>query len=154
MTVADKPARWWRLLLEHAEGSAAVEFAMIMPILVALLVFTFDLGTGGYVKARVESAAQAGTTYVEAHGWDQQGITRSVLEATNLRGVNIQAALSCNCVSGTDIVPATCGGTCPNGARAGLYAKVTASSVYAPVIPYPGIDRSLTLSASSIVRVN
>ena len=141
-------------LLGAREGSAAIEFAMIMPIVVAMLVLMFDLGTGGYVKARVQSAAQAGTTYVEAHGWNHRGIILAMREATNLSDVSGQAALSCGCIAGTAIVDAPCGGACPSGAPAGVYVTVTASSDYTPLIPYPGIDRSMTLSASSIVRVN
>jgi hypothetical protein len=136
------------------EGSAAIEFAMIMPIVVAMLVLIFDLGTGGYTKARVQSAAQAGTTYVETHGWNHRGIVLAVRDATDLPAVNVQAALSCGCIGGTDIVDEPCGSTCPSGGPAGVYVRVTASSVYTPLIPYPGIDRSMTLSASSIVRVN
>jgi TadE-like protein len=152
MTALGKLLR--RSLVDRRDGSAAVEFALIMPIAVAMLVLTFDLGSGGYVKACIESAAQAGTTYVEAHGWSQLGIVRAVREATNLPSVGVQAVLSCGCIAGTDIVDVPCGSTCPTGAAAGTYVRVTASSVYTPLIPYPGIARSMTLSASSIVRVN
>jgi Flp pilus assembly pilin Flp len=152
MTIPRKLLR--RLLVDRRDGGAAIEFALVMPIAVAMLVLMFDLGTGGYVKARVESAAQAGTTYVEAHGWNQRGIVLAVREATNLPSVAVEAELSCGCVRGTDIVDAPCGSTCPTGAAAGAYVTVTASSIYAPLIPYPGIDRSMTLSASSIVRIN
>jgi hypothetical protein len=141
-------------LLAAREGGAAIEFALIMPIAVAMLVLMFDLGTGGYVKSRVLSAAQAGTTYVEAHGWNRPGIVLAVREATNLPSVNIQARLSCGCVAGTAINDQLCGSPCPSGAAAGTYAAVTASSVYTPLIPYPGLARSMTLSASSIVRIN
>ena len=143
-----------RLPLGPCDGSAAVEFAMILPILLGLLVVMFDLGTGGYVKACLESAAQAGTTYVEAHGWDERGIVMAARNATNLPRLHIAATASCNCIMGTDIAAATCGDICPNGNRAGVFVKVSASAVYTPLIPYPGIDRSLTLSASSIVRVD
>jgi Flp pilus assembly protein TadG len=152
MTARSKPRR--RRLLDARDGSAAIEFAMIMPIVVAMLVLMFDLGTGGYVKSRVQTAAQAGTSYVEAHGWDRRGIVRAVREATNLASVGVQAALTCNCISGTDLVEIPCGSTCPSGVQPGTYVSVTASSVYTPLFPYPGIDRSMTLSASSTVRVN
>jgi len=142
------------LLIEAREGGSAIEFAMIMPIAVAMLVLMFDLGTGGYMKSRVQSAAQAGTTYVEAHGWNHHGIVLAVREATNLPSVSVQGGLSCGCVNGTAIADAPCGSTCASGAPAGVYATVTASSVYTPLIPYPGLSRSMTLSATSIVRIN
>jgi Flp pilus assembly pilin Flp len=143
-----------RRLVAARSGGAAIEFALIMPIAVAMLVLMFDLGTGGYVKARVQSAAQAGATYAEAHGWNHHGIVLAVREATNLPSVGVQAGLSCGCIQGTGIVDAPCGGICPSGAGAGIYVSVTASSVYTPLVPYPGMDRSMTLSASSIVRVH
>jgi Flp pilus assembly protein TadG len=137
------------------DGGSATEFALLMPIAVAMLVLMFDLGTGGYVKSRVQSAAQAGTTYVEQHGWNQIGIIDAVRAATNLQAVKVNGVLSCGCVNGTAIADVPCGGgACPNGAAAGVYATVTASSVYTPLFPYPGLARSMTLSATSVVRIN
>jgi Flp pilus assembly protein TadG len=141
----------WRL---GRDGTAAIEFAMVLPIAVAMLVVMFDLGVGGYVKARVLNAAQAGTSYVEAHGWNRHGIDQAVLNATDLAGLDVEATKSCGCINGTDIADTTCGTFCPSGNAAGVYVKVTAGTVYTPLFPYPGIDRSMTLSASSIVRIN
>ena len=42
----------------------------------------------------------------------------------------------------------------PAGAIAGTYVSVNAQASYSPLLPYPFLPSSLTLSAQSIVRIN
>ena len=71
MTMTDAPAHRrsrarsvFRRVLERAVGDtsgvAAVEFGIIVPILVLMVVATADIGMGFYRKMQVEGAAQAG----------------------------------------------------------------------------------------------
>jgi len=56
-------------VLRRCAGNAAVEFALIAPVLAATLVAMTDLGIGLYSKMQVENAAQAGAQYAIAKGW-------------------------------------------------------------------------------------
>lgn len=140
-------------------GASAVEFALVLPILVGLLIPVIDLGFGFYAKMRVQNSAQAGAEYAIIHGWNSganvTAIESAVTNATTLASVAASPAPSqaCGCASGTSIAPIDCTATCPSGATPGSYVTVSAQATYAPLIPYPVIGDSVTLSAQSTVRV-
>jgi Flp pilus assembly protein TadG len=136
------------------DGAAAIEFALVAPILLALLVPLIDLGMGSYIKAQVQTAAQAGAEYAEMRGWNPLAIRQAVLNATGLTALSVTPSVSCGCISGTSIVTATCGNYCPSGRPPGTYVTVAASASYTSLIPYPGLDRTTTFRASSVVRIN
>jgi Flp pilus assembly protein TadG len=51
-----------------ARGVAAVEFALLMPILALFFVFVVDLGLGFYRTMQVQNAAAMGAQYAAVHG--------------------------------------------------------------------------------------
>ena len=148
-----------RRMLRDARGTSAVEFALVLPILVGMLIPTTDLGMGFYAQMRVQNAAQAGAQYAIAHGWNNganvTAIENAVTSATTLASIIPSPAPSqaCGCASGTSISPSNCGSTCPDGAAAGSYVTVNAQSPYSPFISYPSIGSSVTLTAQATVRV-
>lgn len=144
-----------RSALGDARGASAVEFALLAPFLVAILIPTADLGMGLYSKMQVQDAAQAGAQYAVFHGWNSAAIQNAVTSATSLSSISASPAptQSCGCASGTSIMPAACGTTCPDGQSAGTYVTVAAQAQYQPLIPYPALGTSVTLSAQSMVRI-
>jgi Flp pilus assembly protein TadG len=142
-----------------AGGGAALEFALALPILVGMLIPTTDLGMGFYAQMRVETAAQAGAEYAIVHGWangaNVSAIENAVTSATTLASITASPApvQACGCASGTSISKAACGSICSDGSPAGSYVTVNAQSLYAPLISYPIIGSSLTLTAQATARV-
>ncbi len=59
-------------------GSAAIEFAIIAPVLVLALICTADLGLGIHRKMQVENAAQAGVEYAVVYGFTTRSISNAV----------------------------------------------------------------------------
>jgi Flp pilus assembly protein TadG len=143
------------LLRHRADGTAAVEFALIGPILIAIMVPLIDLGLGYYQKMQVEDAAQAGAQYAMAHGWNSTAIGAAVSAATALSAITASPApvQSCGCPSGSSVTSAACGTKCGNGQPAGTYVTVSAQAVYTTLIPYPGIGSSVMLTAQSTARI-
>ncbi len=142
-----------------AAGASAVEFALVLPVLVGMMIPTADLGLGFYAQMRVQNAAQAGAEYAIVHGWNNganvTAIEGAVTSATSLASISASPAptQACGCASGTSITPTDCASLCPNGATPGSYVTVSAQSAYAPLIPYPVIGNSITLTAQSTARV-
>ncbi|TMJ54449.1 MAG: pilus assembly protein, partial [Alphaproteobacteria bacterium] len=58
-----------RNLARDIRGVAAIEFAIVAPMLVLAMVCTADLGLGIYRKMQVQNAAQAGAEYAIVHGY-------------------------------------------------------------------------------------
>jgi Flp pilus assembly protein TadG len=139
---------------DSASGLAAIEFAIIAPILAMLLVCTSDLGLAFYHSMQVEDAAQAGVQYAAFKGFDLSGIETAVTSATTLN-INASPAPSesCGCPSGTGVAAATCGSNCADGTMAGTYVTVSAAGSYTTIIPYPLLPPTFPLSAKTTVRI-
>jgi Flp pilus assembly protein TadG len=145
--------------IRDKRGVSAVEFALVLPLLVGILIPLTDLGLGFYAQMRVENAAEAGAQYAIINGWKNGAnvgaIENAVTSATTLASISASPAPSqaCGCASGTSISPVGCSATCPNGDTPGSYVTVGAQAPYSPIIPYPLLGSSLTLTAQSTVRV-
>lgn len=141
--------------LRRKSGNAAIEFALIAPVLALMLVGMTDLGIGLYERMEIRNAAQAGAQYAVVKGWNASAIQNAVTSASTLSGVSATPAPteSCGCASGTTIASASCGSLCPNGAKAGTYVTVNAQAQYATIFSYPGLANPLTLNAQSTVRI-
>lgn len=142
-------------LVRARGGLAAIEFAILGPVLVMVLICTADLGLALYHAMQVESAAQAGAEYATVHGFDNTGISNAVTSATS--GFSISASPAptefCGCPNGTGVTQATCGSTCANGDGAGIYVQVGAAGTYTTVIHYPSLPATFSLASSAVVRV-
>src|SRR5207248_8021169 len=77
-----------RSFAKHDVGaSAAIEFAVVAPLLIVLMIASVDLGMGFYRKMQVQSAAQAGAVYAMLHGFSSSSVTSAVTSATTLSGL-------------------------------------------------------------------
>jgi Flp pilus assembly protein TadG len=141
--------------LRNSRGAAAVEFALIAPMLVIFLAPIADLGMQTYASQQVEIAAQAGARYAILKGYDSVAIQNAVTNATAFTTITATPApsTSCGCPSGTAIATANCGDPCPNGASAGNYVTVSAQMAFTPLFPIPVIGQPSTLSSQAVVRV-
>ncbi|MGC2412811.1 MAG: TadE family protein [Stellaceae bacterium] len=139
-------------------GTAALEFALATPLLVALLVPVADLGLAYSEQIRVEQAAQAGAQYAVFHPWSTTSataISKAVLAASTLSTITASPTPSqtCGCPSGTAIAATSCGSICADGLSAGYYVTVNAQAPYTSAMPYSLLGSSVILSAQSIVRI-
>lgn len=138
-----------------ANGSAAVEFGMIAPLLLLMAVATADLGVGIYRKMQVENAARAGAEHAIRNGFDSNAIAAVVAGTTSFPGINPLPAPSqfCGCASIAGVTAVTCGGGCPGGASPGTYVAISAQGTYSTILPYFGLPNSFTFTAQSTVRL-
>jgi hypothetical protein len=142
-------------ILSDRDGSGAVEFAFIAPVVLLMGLLTFDLGMGGYRQMQAQSAAQAGAAYAVVNGYDKAGIAAAVQSATP----NATVAASpdpvqfCACSGENGLQNAACGSACRNGQIAGTYVSVYTSARYQTLVGYPGVPSSFPLSAQATVRL-
>jgi Flp pilus assembly protein TadG len=150
-------------------GNAAVEFAIITPVLLALLVPIADYGIYIYDQMQLNLAAQAGMEYAARNGWIPAGIQQAAINASptlNLTAQDVSSSEFCGCPSGTTIVQQNCNDPntgqqahCSNDPAqplVGTYVNVTTSYQFNTLFHYPGIPDSQTLSsgASLAFRLN
>lgn len=141
--------------MRSRSGVAAIEFAMLGPVLALSVVVAADIGFGFYSNMQVQNSAQAGTEYAAVHGFDATAVSNAVTNTTPGSGISASPTPStfCGCPSSDTVATATCGSTCADGDLAGTYATVTATKTYSTMIPYPMLPSSYTQTAVSTVRL-
>jgi Flp pilus assembly protein TadG len=103
-------------LLRATEGSAAMEFGLIAPMLGAILLPVIDIGIGFYQRMQVQDAAQAGAQYAMTHGWNSTAIQNAVRSATTL-SISASPALVINNDTSLTSVPIPVGLQMRTGGR-------------------------------------
>lgn len=106
--------RIWRKLCDfrHArDGVAAVEFALIVPVMLIILMGLLDYAIAVFHKMELESAVRSGAQYALVQDSNSATIIGVVEASTNLEIANVTVTVteSCECSDGSAIA---CAGTC------------------------------------------
>jgi Flp pilus assembly protein TadG len=144
-------------VLADTRGIAAVEFAIVAPVLVAMLICTIDLGLGVYRRMQVETASHAGAQYAAKSGsnFDATLVASAVTATTNYSQIAATPPpfKFCGCPSASGVANIDCSAKCTDGTTPGTYAQVSAQATYATLIPYPIIPNSFTFTSRALVRI-
>ena len=140
---------------EGIRGVAAIELAIIAPVLLLFMICTLDLGIGIYRNMQVQNAAQAGAQYAIVHGFKVSSISSAVTTATSFTKISADPAPNqfCGCAASTGVTVAACGSNCAGGSLAATYVTVSAQGTYNTFFPYPLLPNSYTFTAQPTVRI-
>ena len=143
-----------RALVGDRQGTAAVEFALLVPLLVALAIGTVDYGALIYQIMQVNAAAHAGAQYAIRNGFSASGIEQAETSATGLTlSATPAPQLTEACIVGGAIV-ATAGSTCPAGGSPGSYILISAQSAVTPIVSWPSFTMPASVSAQAMIRIH
>jgi Flp pilus assembly protein TadG len=136
-------------------GLAAIEFAIIAPVMAMMVMCAVDLGLAINRHMQVEDAAQAGAEYAALHGFNATSISSAVTSAASWTGVSASPAPTefCGCPGASSITAATCGTTCPSGNAAAVYVTVGAKGTYSTVVHYPMLPSTFAFASTSTMRI-
>jgi Flp pilus assembly protein TadG len=150
-------ARW----LGARDGQAAVEFAVILPVLVLLLTGIVDLGSLIVDQMRVTAAAEAGAQYAMVNGFNATNIATAVTNATSGASISASPAptQTSECVSSTfTLTPppgANCTGTdAAGGSAPGTFVFVHATAPVSPILPVWGALMPSSVTANAAVMIS
>jgi Flp pilus assembly protein TadG len=141
-----------------------IEFAVITPLIVGMLLPLVDLGMGFYRKTQLMTAAEAGAQYAWLQGFNSTTIKTIVQNATGLGSASLPVAditvtLSCKCVDKTTslftatspvITPVTatdCTGTTSCSYSANNYSTSPGAYVTVTITPATACSTSSTNAA-------
>ncbi len=146
--------RAWRA----KDGVAALEFAVVAPVLVFFVAEAFSLGSLMWAKMQVENAARAGAIYAASRTVSAASLEGVVAGATRL-GAAVKATPapteSCGCPNESEgVKAAACNDDCTNGAKAGQYVTVFTQATYSVPFPLPGLGTQVTLTGKATTRTN
>jgi Flp pilus assembly protein TadG len=148
-----------RRLFGGETGGSLVELALVTPVLFLLLAGGVDFARAYYLGMEVSGAAQAGATYGCTNRTDTTGITAvAKAAAPDVASANLSVSPSwgCECSNatvGSTNSSASCSSTPSCSGNTVVYwEKVTASTTYSPVFPWPGVPSSMTFSQTAVMR--
>lgn len=147
----------YRRYKQDKKGVAAVEFALIAPVLALLLIGIIDFGFYINAEMKVEAMARSAAEYVR-NGGDPDNITDDILAfAVSSDGANsfednlrLETSTVCECDGGEVI---DCSDSCAGGSG---YKReffiVNLDIDYAPLFPYPGLPDSIALNGHARIQ--
>jgi len=125
----------------HRRGVAAIEFALVAPLLFAMLAAVVEIGMASYQAMQVQAAAEAGAMYAAS--------------ATGTAHIAASATAICGCPTVTGVVfqGSDCTTVCAadNNSNPGQYVRVNATLAHVSILPFALVPNVLT--ATTTVRV-
>lgn len=154
-------------------GSAAVEFAVTLPILILVLAGIFDYSGAVGISTKLFSSTRAGVQYGLRYPGDSAGIA-GVADASTLS--TFEATTSYSVAAGTpttyyycydtttgqiDFTPETSSYDCRQGGKypnmaLGHFLQLSATtdpSTYNPMLQWGGLGASMSLSGQALIQV-
>ena len=133
-----------RRLRKNREGAAAVEFALIVPVLAALLLGVFDLGQIVFDRTDLHSAVRSGAQYFMAGGDDTQTAVDLINQSWTNRpeGSAVTVERCCLCAE----ADAPCGQLCPDGSVPDIIHRIRVTSHFS------GIFAKYDVNVEEVVR--
>jgi Flp pilus assembly protein TadG len=101
---------WRREIGAGTSGSAAIEFAMVLPVLMALVAGSINYGLMGLQMSTLISAARGGAEYAKSNPTDSSlaSNTGTVSTVTGAAGSSTTATLVCRCATTGTVTAANC----------------------------------------------
>ena len=143
-------------LARSESGASTVELAIVAPVLILLFMGVVVLGQWMFFGILAANAARAGTDYGEQNlttAADGAGMTNAALQdGQNLS--QFSATPHCYYISGSTTTPcATPPASATPAPGSVYYVEVDTTGKFKPLITYPGIPSSVTVSGKSVTRV-
>ena len=138
------------------KGQAMIEFALLLPVLLIILLGIIEFGRAAFYAIEVADAARAGAQYGSQSLADAANETNIMAAAQN-NAQDMGGALMVNNISTACVCP---GGGVVGSCTAALagcyplvYLTVTTSYVFTPLFNYPGLPTTYNLTGSSTLPV-
>jgi Flp pilus assembly protein TadG len=143
-----------RRLARSEAGTSLVEFAIMLPVLVFLLIGLIEVGRYTYFAILAANSARAGVAYGAQNAltaFNTTGIQNAALQdAQNIANFTVTPNVFCS----TDGVTVS---TCPSGTGPTpplyYYVQVSTTGTFSSLLNYPGIPNHIPISGSAVMRV-
>lgn len=145
----------FRWLLDSDSGQAVVEFAMIVPVALTLLVGIAEIGRYAYASIVASSAARAGVQYAAQNrvtaSDNTQIIQAAKADATELPDLTVTPSHYCTCADGSS---STCEPTDCQGSHIIEYVKVDTEAQLPSMFGSQLFPKIFTAEGQDIMRVS
>ena len=128
-------------------GSAAVEIAVLSPLLIALMIGALEFGMLGLRHMALTGAIRAGVDYAFQYD-DSAGTERAVRSAAGNNADVVATTRWCECAG----VTVACGGLCAGNLAQQVYVRVSVTETYRPTFLNVELISSLLGPARAISK--
>ncbi len=136
-------------MMRDSAGVAAIEFAMIVPVLSLMLIGMVDYGLYITKKMQIQELSRRAVEYV-VQGGQESDVQANVIAHSSLftasPPVTYTPEIICECSGGA---VAACSGNCAGNDYLRSFFAVTIQGTYEPLLTYPGIPDNITLTGYS-----
>lgn len=140
-------------------GAPAVEFALVAPLLMLMLMGTLDFGLAVRAKSETEAAARAALQKAFGNMWDAAAMTTAAKTALSSdpevqNALSLSTMPSCYCNGTLTETGNTCTKetTCGGGGRPEYYLTIQVSRSHDMLLDYLVFPETLNLTASATAR--
>lgn len=145
-------------MIRDSRGVAAVEFALIAPMLLIILAGLVDYGMYAHQQMQVQELSRRAAEYV-VQGGQESNVQADIINTSDFYNTpdanrtslpQFSGTIACECANGIASTDPTCKTPCPTDGdylRSYYEAKVTAT--YTPIIPWTGLSSTITLTGYS-----
>ncbi len=143
-------------------GIALVEFALVVPLLILLLLGLAELGRFAYYSIVVGNAARAGVQWGAQNNqtaFNIQGMRTAAVNdgQNNISALSANPTNFCQCWNGTTATTVSCTANpetvCTTGHRL-VYVQVVTSGNFNALFNYPLLPSTFSVSATAVMRVS
>jgi len=145
--------------LRDDSGTSLVEFAVVLPVFVFLLIGMIEISRYAYfailashaARAGVQYASQTTTTAADASSNGPGTRTAALADAQNLSSWTIRSSITCTIAGQASTCPQNTANAVP--ANLVYYVQVKVTGTFHSLLNYPGVPSSIPISASAIMPV-
>lgn len=139
--------------ISENEGASAVEFALLAPFFIIVLVATFDFGVYIQERMKIQSTAHTVAEYISV-SQSEEGAQTVANEAYSGRNESIDVDTSFSCECGDGVV-AECPIVCEEEDDfQRRFVTVSVSGQFDALFPYPGVPETINMSTAVRMRVD
>lgn len=136
------------------EGGSLVELAFVLPLFPLLLFGALDFARAFYVSVEIAGAAQAAALYGSQNPTDTAGMqTAAQDDAPDVPNLSVGThTYGTECSDGTSYTANTSTMPTCTGTTKVYRINVAVTGTYSPLIPWPGVPSSMSLTSSASMR--
>ena len=145
-------------ILSGSQGQSLVEFVLVLPILLVLLLGAIEIGRAAYYAIEVTNASYAAVEYgaqtPATAGYIDNIIQAALKEAPMLSPDNVTRSIYYECPDGTATSPSTAATVCAgDGGRFFSYLEVNIQMDLPSLFGFPGIPGVFSLKGNASERI-
>ncbi len=133
-------------LRKDERGVAAIEFAIIVPLLAIILMGMVDYSMYISKALALQQLADQSDLYV-IEGGSTGKVGQDVIQQSSLYttapSVTYTTQTDCECANGNYV---SCSGSCSDGSVMRSFFSTTITGTYTPLLPWPGLPSTITLT--------